>query len=226
MAIEESLGKRLRRERERRQIALASIADNTKISVALFEGLERDDVSHWPSGIFRRSFIRSYASAIGLNAEDLAKEFLATFPDPNDPDAALSLGPAEPAPTAPPHRHHARPATLRLTLASESAFTREKLLRSALDRVAAIACDLAVVSLIGLALYAAIGAFWMPLCLAFAVYYAGGVLVLGNTPGVRLCAPGKRIVRRRAGLPVHVQTITKAARELLASHPFFAKART
>ena len=36
-----SFGSRLRYERERRQIALKSIAESTKISVALLEGLER-----------------------------------------------------------------------------------------------------------------------------------------------------------------------------------------
>ncbi|HEX4347840.1 MAG TPA: helix-turn-helix transcriptional regulator [Vicinamibacterales bacterium] len=219
MSADESLGKRLRRERERRQIAIASIAENTKISASLFDALERNDTSHWPSGIFRRAFIRSYASAIGLDPDEIAKEFLERFPDPNDPDAALSLAP-EPAPVARPAV--ASTATLRLTLATESAFTREKLLRSVLDRIAAIACDLAVVSLIGLALYAAIGIFWMPLCIAFAVYYAGGVLLLGNTPGVRLCAPIKSPPAPGAQVP----SITKAARELLASHPLFVKART
>ena len=222
MPVDESLGKRLRRERERRQIALASIAENTKISASLFEGLERDDASHWPSGIFRKAFIRSYASAIGLNPDDIAREFLQKFPDPNDPDVVLSLAP-EPA-SAGHHASASPAATLRLTLATESAFTREKLLRSALDRIAAITCDLAVVSLIGLALYGAIGIFWMPLCIAFAVYYAGGVLLLGNTPGVRLCAPPRKNKTPRGGLPV--ATITKAARELLASRPFFVKART
>ena len=64
----DSFGSRLRYERERRQIALKSIAESTKISVALLEGLERDDVSRWPSGIFRKSFIRSYAEAIGSRA--------------------------------------------------------------------------------------------------------------------------------------------------------------
>src|SRR5262245_16886137 len=49
-----SLGQRLRAERERRRITLQSIAANTKINVALLQGLERDDASRWPSGIFRR----------------------------------------------------------------------------------------------------------------------------------------------------------------------------
>jgi len=81
---EDTFGARLRRERERRQIALSSISENTKISASLFEGLERNDVSRWPSGIFRRAFIRSYATAIGLDADAVAKEFVERFPDPAD----------------------------------------------------------------------------------------------------------------------------------------------
>ena len=63
----DEFGPRLRRERERRKISLASISANTKVSISLFEQLERDDVSRWPCGIFRRSFVRSYAEAIGLD---------------------------------------------------------------------------------------------------------------------------------------------------------------
>ena len=64
----ESFGTRLRKERERRQIPLADIASRTKIKASLFEAIERDDASHWPSGIFRRSFMRAYADALGLEA--------------------------------------------------------------------------------------------------------------------------------------------------------------
>ena len=78
----ESLCVRLRRERERRQIALSSISANTKISVSLFEALERGDVSRWPSGIYRRSFVRAYAKAIGLDPDTVAREFAEQFPDP------------------------------------------------------------------------------------------------------------------------------------------------
>ena len=85
---DQSFGRRLRRERERRRIALSSIAENTKISVSLFDDLERDDVSRWPSGIFRKSFIRAYAQAIGLDPDETAREFLERFPDPNDPNTA------------------------------------------------------------------------------------------------------------------------------------------
>ena len=78
----DSLGSRLRRERERRQIALKSIAESTKIGIPLLEGLERDDVSRWPSGIFRKSFVRSYAMAVGLDPETVVREFVERYPDP------------------------------------------------------------------------------------------------------------------------------------------------
>jgi cytoskeletal protein RodZ len=77
-----SFGGRLRNERERRQIPLKSIAESTKISVPLLEGLERDDVSRWPSGIFRKSFIRSYAESIGLEPDPVVREFMELYPDP------------------------------------------------------------------------------------------------------------------------------------------------
>ena len=78
-AADTGFGNRLRLERERRRISLASIATNTKIGLTLLQGLERDDVSRWPSGIFRRSFIRAYAEAIGLDADAISREFLDRF---------------------------------------------------------------------------------------------------------------------------------------------------
>jgi transcriptional regulator with XRE-family HTH domain len=78
----ESFGARLRERRERQHVALATIAEQTKIKVSLLEALERDDVSHWPTGIFRRAFIRAYAHAIGLEPDVIVREFLELYPDP------------------------------------------------------------------------------------------------------------------------------------------------
>lgn len=78
----ESFGARLRRTREEQQITLVTIAQQTKIKRSLLEGLERDDVSHWPSGIFRRAYIRTYAQAIGLNPDAVVREFLEVHTEP------------------------------------------------------------------------------------------------------------------------------------------------
>jgi len=173
----------LRRERERRQIALSSIAANTKISAGLFEALERGDVSRWPTGIYRRSFIRAYAKAIGLDPDETAREFHELFPDPDQvkPPAA----PVFPATTP--------PAVLRLTLADPgSPFSAGRLLPALRDRCAAIACDAAVVTGIAAAVFVASGVFWQPLAVAALGYYLGGILLLGNSPGVCLLAPAVR----------------------------------
>ena len=78
----DSFGARLRQRRESEQITLAFIAEQTKINLSLLEGLERDDVSHWPAGIFRRAFIRSYALAVNLEPDAVVREFLERYPDP------------------------------------------------------------------------------------------------------------------------------------------------
>src|SRR5579862_8518934 len=78
----ESLGARLRQQRERQHISLATIAEQTKIGLSLLDALERDDVSHWPAGIFRRAFVRAYAHAIGLEPDVVVREFLEVHPDP------------------------------------------------------------------------------------------------------------------------------------------------
>jgi len=78
----ETFGARMREQRERQQVALSTIAEQTKIKVSLLEALEHDDVSHWPSGIFRRAFVRAYAHAIGLEPDAVLREFLELYPDP------------------------------------------------------------------------------------------------------------------------------------------------
>jgi hypothetical protein len=77
----ETLGVRLRRQREEQQIALGAIAEQTKIKASLLEGLERDDLSRWPSGLFGRAYIRAYAHAIGLSPDAVLREFLEIHPD-------------------------------------------------------------------------------------------------------------------------------------------------
>jgi transcriptional regulator with XRE-family HTH domain len=105
--MHESFGAGLRQRREQQQIALATIAEQTKISVSLLEALERDDVSRWPSGIFRRAFVRSYAHAIGLDPDVVVREFQERHPDPADVAATVSALAADAAAAvsgAPPTR--------------------------------------------------------------------------------------------------------------------------
>jgi hypothetical protein len=80
MSDTDTFGPRLRAERERRGISLDTIASVTKVGVDLWEGLERNDFSRWPSGIFARAFVRDYARAIGLDSDEVVNEFCRLFP--------------------------------------------------------------------------------------------------------------------------------------------------
>ena len=76
-----TFGRRLRDQRERHGVTLETIATTTKINASLLAALERGDVSAWPGGIFRRAFVREYATAIGVAPEPLVAEFAKLFPD-------------------------------------------------------------------------------------------------------------------------------------------------
>jgi transcriptional regulator with XRE-family HTH domain len=212
-------GPRLRMERERRRITLESIAANTKISLGLLKDLEQDNVSRWPSGIFRRAFIKAYAQAIGLDPDDLAREFLERFPDQE------TFGPfQEDRPTAEP-RPAAAPAGFRLTLVQpEATFTRDCILRAVRGRVSAVAWDVGVVLVISAILFVLLGQFWRPLGIFVLGYYASGIFLLGNTPGVCLFAASRSRHRygdsggstyaaaKSAGVKTRMMALIKTAR--------------
>lgn len=77
----DAFGSRLRLLREHRGITLKAIAESTKLKESLLAALERGDLSQWPQGIFRRAYIRDYASAIGLPAQSVVAEFVRLFPE-------------------------------------------------------------------------------------------------------------------------------------------------
>ena len=76
----QDFGIKMRRLREERGVSLRQIADVTRISVSVLEGLERNDISRLPGGIYGRSFVRSYAIEIGLDPEQVLRDFLVQFP--------------------------------------------------------------------------------------------------------------------------------------------------
>jgi transcriptional regulator with XRE-family HTH domain len=188
-----SFGARLRQERERRNISIAAIAESTKILGALLDGVENDDVSRWPTGFYRRAFMRAYAGAIGLDPDATVKEFLEHFPDPEE-QHGHATAPAEKVAQKPePHLHHHHHA-MRVTAPAAGAwFTEGPLVKGVALRALAAAVDLFVLSVMGVALFAVLGMFWAPMWLATMAYYSVSILVLGNTPGVCLFAdPSKR----------------------------------
>ena len=128
---QEAFCARLRSARERRGITLKTVADTTKVAASLYEALERGDISRWPKGIYKRSFFRSYAAAIGQPADSTVDEFLRHFPDE-------TLSPATPAPAD--GEPAGAQAAFRLTLAPErqALALRERVSRATLIDAAAV----------------------------------------------------------------------------------------
>jgi transcriptional regulator with XRE-family HTH domain len=167
-----TLGADLRRERERRGLALKSISEDTKVSIALLEGLEADDISRWPGGIFQRAFVRAYAQCVGLDADDVFRRFQKQFP----PDGAESLKAAVPlGPNTPP-------ASTRSSLEPPQPTACIQPLRA---RVLGTAADLTVALVFAFGCAAAGSRLLWPVLL-IACYYAAGVLLTGTSPMVAL----------------------------------------
>ncbi len=61
-----SLGEQLRRARESRGVNLREVAEQTRITMRHLEAIEADDYKALPGGICNKSFIKSYARAVGF----------------------------------------------------------------------------------------------------------------------------------------------------------------
>lgn len=92
-----SFGETLKRERELRGVSLREIADSTKISARFLDAIEHDRLDVLPGGVFRRSFVREYARALGLDPERVVADFVFAH------GAEASETPAPPARSAPHH---------------------------------------------------------------------------------------------------------------------------
>jgi hypothetical protein len=80
MSGREAFGPNLRRTRLQCGVSLDRITAETNVPVELWEGMERNDFSRWPSGIFARAYVRAYAAAVGVDPETTVEEFCRWFP--------------------------------------------------------------------------------------------------------------------------------------------------
>lgn len=122
MTTRQTFGQELRRQRERRGITLDAIANATKIGKSLLAGLERGDCSRWPGGIYSRAYVKDYARAIGLNADEVAARFIACH-EASASNASSGRG-VHPPPDA--------DTRLRLTLAESGADAGDLVVRTRL----------------------------------------------------------------------------------------------
>lgn len=70
-----TLGARLRRERMLRGMSVEEVSRATRIPLASVERLEADRFDDLPGEVFVRGFLRSYARAIGVDAEEVLAQY-------------------------------------------------------------------------------------------------------------------------------------------------------
>lgn len=68
-------GELLERIRKERGLSLRDVEDATKIRTRYLEGLEREDYSMLPDQVYVQGFLKTYANYLGLDGEELAKDF-------------------------------------------------------------------------------------------------------------------------------------------------------
>jgi transcriptional regulator with XRE-family HTH domain len=153
-----AFGERLRQQRERRHVTLEAISETTKIATSLFAGLERGDCRRWPAGVYSRSFIRAYATAVELDPDLTAAQFERLYhstespPPPND--AFMTAG-----------------SPLRLGFASDSAERWYHIARRSLLAIS----DLVLVLTLASVLTLMVGQhFWVCLAVSSLVYQITG----------------------------------------------------
>jgi len=95
MSERDAFGPNLRRIRVQRGVSIQTIVAATNVGASLWDGLERNDLSKWPAGIYARSYVRSYAKAIGVDPESTVDEFCRLFPKGDRRAEPLIRGQAE-----------------------------------------------------------------------------------------------------------------------------------
>jgi cytoskeletal protein RodZ len=77
-----SVGETIRSERLRQGLGVVEIAKATKIRPDLLEAIEAGHFDELPAGAYRRSFLRQYAHALGLDEEATVASFHEEYQDP------------------------------------------------------------------------------------------------------------------------------------------------
>src|SRR5436853_3715973 len=100
-----SVGTQLRSAREDQQRSLAEIAEDLCLTQRYLRAIEEDDLANLPGVFFYKSFVRQYASLLGVSKERVqqaVEQVIAASEPPSEP-SGLSKG-AKPgtSSTAPP----------------------------------------------------------------------------------------------------------------------------
>jgi transcriptional regulator with XRE-family HTH domain len=161
---------RLRAARESKGVSLQQIAASSKINVSLLKGLENGDVSRWPKGLYRRSYLRDYLRAVGLPVEPTVADFVRLFPDEEDRSVEIAT------PREEENKSPALSMTLDATESGRSAKARRHAVAAGLDAGIVLVAS-------GAGAFWVQADFWVMLAFIALAYYSVGTAALGRSLG-------------------------------------------
>lgn len=74
------VGTRLRKAREERNLTLDAVAARTCVPVAVLEHIEHNAFERLPGAVFTKGHLRAYAAVVGLDREEVVREYLTQWP--------------------------------------------------------------------------------------------------------------------------------------------------
>ena len=88
-----TIGETLREARMRQRLDIADVETKTKIRAKYLRALENEEFSMLPGPTFVKTFMRTYAEALGLDPHVLVEEYRANYEGGEEPETLTPLGP-------------------------------------------------------------------------------------------------------------------------------------
>jgi cytoskeleton protein RodZ len=88
-----TIGETLREARMRQRLDIADVETKTKIRAKYLRALENEEFSMLPGPTFVKTFLRTYAEALGLDPHVLVEEYRANYEGGEEPETLTPLGP-------------------------------------------------------------------------------------------------------------------------------------
>jgi hypothetical protein len=192
-------------------LSLEELSVQTKVSVDLWDGMEKNDFSRWPTGVSARSYIRAYAEAVGADPNATVDEFCRLVPQGDRRVERIVRGTAEFLGHQLVWSDDLPPALVggdRRAPAAREGGRGQWWIASNPRGIAVVADLIAVVAFTAAIVAAAKIEFWMTLAVIALVYHGFSLVVMGCSPAVwaidtfastRLARrPGSSVFRRLA----------------------------
>lgn len=94
-----SFWRQLAQERELRGVSLEEVVERTKISRTTLERMESGDPDHLPARAYLLGYLKSYAEAVGLDADDVILRFEAEGLEEGVPEDVATILAADSKPS-------------------------------------------------------------------------------------------------------------------------------